>query len=262
MSAKQAGNAPLDLVVLSGWGSDPSIFDGFLSRWSSSFRITKIDYQSVPLPSGNESIKDLKLHLIDALLEQVPQKAILLGWSLGGLVASWIADRLQAKALITLGWNPCFVQKVGWHPAMPQDVFQVFSSDFKANVRQMQMRFIALQSQGSVQASKERKALLANRKDYLDAQALEQSLQYLGLLASDARSELVQLNCPSLLLYSEHDALVPLEIMSEVSPLNLQSTVGLIEGSAHLPFISEPEQVNRYLYDFLRQQNLVAEEDV
>jgi len=262
MNAKQAESAPLDLVVLSGWGSEPSIFDAFLSDWSSCFRITKIDYQSVPLPRGNECIEDLKSHLMCALLEQVPRNSILLGWSLGGLVASWIANRLDAKAFIALGWNPCFVQKAGWHHAMSPEVFDDFASAFNANVRQMQMRFIALQSQGSAHASIERKALLANRKDYSDVLALEQSLQYLGLLACDARMEFAQLSCPSLLLFGENDELVPRDVISDIKDLNPLASVRCIPDAAHLPFISQAGEVNRCLHAFLAQQNVLIEEGV
>lgn len=54
--------------------------------------------------------------MAEAVLQQAPDKAIWLGWSLGGLVASQIAlthpERVQA--LVTVASSPCFSARDEW----------------------------------------------------------------------------------------------------------------------------------------------------
>lgn len=61
----------------------------------------------------------VRCHLLiyfEAVLQQAPDKAIWLGWSLGGLVASQIAlthpERVQA--LVTVASSPCFSARDEW----------------------------------------------------------------------------------------------------------------------------------------------------
>ncbi len=54
--------------------------------------------------------------MAEAVLQQAPDKAIWLGWSLGGLVASQIVlthpERVQA--LVTVASSPCFSARDEW----------------------------------------------------------------------------------------------------------------------------------------------------
>lgn len=77
--------------------------------------------------------------MAEAVLQQAPDKAIWLGWSLGGLVASQIAlthpERVQA--LVTVASSPCFSARDEWLVIKP-DVLagfqQQLSDDFQRTV--------------------------------------------------------------------------------------------------------------------------------
>ena len=94
------------------------------------------------------------------LLPQLPARAVLLGWSLGGLVASQLAlsqpDRVAA--LISVASSPCFTARDEWPGIQPETLAtfqQQLSSDFQRTVE----RFLALQTMGTENARQDARQL-------------------------------------------------------------------------------------------------------
>ena len=90
LSTYTIGNGQ-DLVLLHGWGLHSPIWKEFAPTLAQHFRVTVID-----LPGYGESKYDPKTakslpKLAEQLLEYAPPQAIWLGWSLGGLIASYLA---------------------------------------------------------------------------------------------------------------------------------------------------------------------------
>ncbi len=103
---------------------------------------------------GVEPLQSLKLHLdkkgfetqlinifdvldpkFQAQLNLVAEVDVVIGWSLGGQLATQLVDNFyqrtgQTKTLITLASNPCFVAHPDWQTAMPTDVFSQFKASF------------------------------------------------------------------------------------------------------------------------------------
>ena len=68
--------------------------------------------------------------------EWAHQFDVIIGWSLGGQLASLLVDEIEQhyaeqKILITLASNPCFVANDTWQTAMPPQTFQVFKQSFE-----------------------------------------------------------------------------------------------------------------------------------
>ena len=65
--------------------------------------------------------------MAEVVLRQAPDKAIWLGWSLGGLVASQIAltHPERVLALVTVASSPCFSARDEW-PGIKPDVLAGF----------------------------------------------------------------------------------------------------------------------------------------
>lgn len=103
---------------------------------------------------GVEPLQTLKLHLekkgfdtqlinifnvldrnFRAQLDLVAEVDVVIGWSLGGQLATHLVDSFYkstglTKTLITLASNPCFVANRVWQTAMPTDVFSQFKASF------------------------------------------------------------------------------------------------------------------------------------
>ncbi|MBT6021836.1 MAG: alpha/beta fold hydrolase, partial [Candidatus Thioglobus sp.] len=100
-----------DLVLLHGWGFNADLFNALIEKYQNQYRITKID-----LPGHGRS-KDVAGGIdewCDEIIKILPKNPILLGWSLGGLLAINIATKIQLSRLILIASSPNFVQNKNW----------------------------------------------------------------------------------------------------------------------------------------------------
>lgn len=83
-------------------------------------------------------------------------------------------------------------------------------------------------------------------------------LAFARLLRDDARPLLKSIRVPTLLLWGEHDPLVPLTYARQIAELIPMSKLVTIANAGHIPFWENPEAFNRELLAFLREvdQNL------
>ncbi|EOQ62371.1 hypothetical protein F935_02324 [Acinetobacter calcoaceticus ANC 3811] len=183
---------------------------------------------------GIEPLQSLKLHLqqkgcdvqliniFDVLtgsfqeqLDLVAEVDVVMGWSLGGQLATHLVDSFYnstglTKTLITLASNPCFVANNTWQTAMPADVFSQFKASFLQNQQATLKRFYYLITQGSAQAKKDWLNMqnISNPPPYeLLLQGLEM-LEHLNLV-----DNLKNYSGPQLHLFTEQDGVIPCKII-------------------------------------------------
>ena len=79
-----------DIVVIHGWGMNANVWQTLLPELTSQFRVTQID-----LPGFGDSHSLTLSPSLEAIchdiLPSLPQQFHVLGWSLGGLVATQLA---------------------------------------------------------------------------------------------------------------------------------------------------------------------------
>ena len=87
----------------------------------------------------------------DAVAACVPERALWLGWSLGGLVALHAAATRPARVrgLVMLAASPRFVRGEDWPAGMDPSVFRGFASELGRDYRGTLDRFLMLEAQGS-----------------------------------------------------------------------------------------------------------------
>lgn len=245
------GQGP-DLVLLHGWGMNGAVWHGIVPALAARYRVHLVD-----LPGfGNSPLVGEAEYSLPWLAEQVaailPEQCHLLGWSLGGLVASQLAlnhpERLHS--LITVASSPCFMARDEWPGIAPKVLTgfnQMLAGDFKQTIE----RFLAIQAMGSEHARDDIRQLrhwLAERPAPQLA-ALEAGL---GLLADvDLRDELVQLNLPWLRVYGRLDSLVPKASIPLLDERYPASRSVVLEKASHAPFISHPQQFIEIIEHFV-----------
>ncbi len=168
---------------------------------------------------------------VDEICDQLPENAILVGWSLGGALAEAAAHRLPAPAaLITLATPPKFCRARQWPYGMPQIRFDGFVSSLKDNAHKTQVRFLALNAQGTEKPKGIIRFLAHQQVEPSDA--LLRQLLWLDQYDFTAMNKA---NCICLHLFAEHDALV--------APPHShgQGRYELIGGACHALFIQQPE---------------------
>lgn len=242
-----AGNN--DLVLLHGWGLNAEVWHCIVDRLSPHFRLHLVDLPGFGRSQGFDALT--LDQMVDSLLPQMPEKAIWLGWSLGGLVASRLALRYpqRVQALISVASSPRFTADDEWPGIKPQTLEnfqQQLSEDFQRTVE----RFLALQTLGTESARQDARQL--------KAVVLSQPMPSIAVLQggltilqqADLRSEMAQLAVPLLRLYGYLDGLVPRKVAGLLDAQWPDSQSQVMEKAAHAPFISHPEAFSQHVIDF------------
>ncbi len=251
VSVERFGQGP-DLVLLHGWGMNGAVWHGIAQPLAAHYRLHLVD-----LPGfGNSPLADGSEYSLPWLAEQVaavlPQKCHLLGWSLGGLVASQLAltQPERCQSLITVASTPCFMARDDWPGIAPKVLTgfnQMLAGDFKQTIE----RFLAIQAMGSEHARDDIRQLrhwLAERPAPQLA-ALEAGL---GLLADvDLRDALATLSLPWLRVYGRLDSLVPKAAIPLLDERYPASHSLVLEKASHAPFISHPQQFVEIIRHFV-----------
>lgn len=246
------GEGP-DLVLLHGWGMNGGVWATLLPRLTPHFRVTRID-----LPGHGGSPFDPEADSIgawgEACLAAAPERAVWLGWSLGGQVAQWVAVNHPGRVagLVSVCGSPRFTRADDWPHGMVRGTLQQFAGALAANYRQTLDRFLALQVRGDDDARATLRLLrqeIATRPE-ADPRALEMGL---GLLRGvDLREELLRLCVPSLWLFGERDQLIPSGVAEDLRLLlsAQRPDIRVLPRAAHAPFISAPGAFMEALSEF------------
>ncbi len=188
----------------------------------------------------------------ERLLRGIEGRFMILGWSLGGLMALEMARRAPERVpgVMLIAANPCFIKRCGWPHALEADVFESFAQNIAAAPARALKRFAVLQASNGAHRAEVIKAL--------QAAALWKVPQSHVLLAtlrllskSDMRDALKGLNCPVAFVLGEQDPLVPVAIRNELTALAPRLRCSVVAGAAHAPFLSHPMQIAAYVREFL-----------
>lgn len=234
------GEGNCHLVLLHGWGLNAEVWHCISEELSSHFTLHLVD---LPGFGRSQGFGAMALEeMAECVLQQAPENAIWLGWSLGGLVASQVAlthpERVQA--LVTVASSPCFSARDAW-PGIKPDVLAGFQQQLSEDFQRTVERFLALQTMGTETARQDARALkktvLALPMPPVDV--LNGGLEILRTV--DLRESLSSLTLPFLRLYGYLDGLVPRKVVPLLDALWPESESLIFARAAHAPFISHPD---------------------
>ena len=237
------------LVLLHGWGMHSGIWHSLLPELTKHYQIILVD-----LPGFGRSshvLLDFEENL-NELADKLPAKFSLLGWSLGGLIATSFALRYPERVshLINVCSSPKFVAQDNW-PGMSQSVFGQFESKLRQDFRQTLRDFLSLQLTKSQRGHY--KALLDLLVEHPPHElALHTGLTWLSTL--DLRTELELLAMPCLFIYGRLDAIVSAQQMQAMQQAMPHFTYKLYPKCAHLPFLTNQANFEQDLLFFLENE--------
>lgn len=250
------GGSDVELVLLHGWASHCGIWRGLLSGLREHFNITLLDLPGFGASASDSTPADPE-SLLEQVLPQLPPSALYLGWSLGGMLATLLADRYpdRVRGLITLGSNGVFVARPDWPWAMAPETFQQFADSLASNAGRTLKRFNALQVLGDSAGKQLLKRVESlNLTQDVSLDNLSRGLACLN--GFDNRAALARLTVPALHLLGENDALVPAAVAEQLA-LSANQQACVISGSGHLPFLSQPDAVLRAVLNFAREHSFL-----
>ncbi|PKM31331.1 MAG: transporter [Gammaproteobacteria bacterium HGW-Gammaproteobacteria-11] len=235
-----------DISLLPGWAMSAQSMQPLQQALAERLPQARIECMDLPPLQMSSLEPDLA-----ALAERL-RPGVLVGWSLGGMLAVQLLRRYPERfsAVVTLASNACFAARPDWPEAMPQAVFK----DFYAAARQDQprclKRFALLVSQGSEQARSLSKAMPWDHADE------EQRLHALALLAVlDNRRALSHSTVPMLHCLAAGDALVPVGVAPALQALNPGARIRINDQASHALPLEHPQWLAEQIGDFLAAEH-------
>lgn len=238
------------LVLLHGWGWHSGIWQPLLP-----FLIDKFEVYFIDLPGFGKNDKVPIIYDIEnishLIIDVLPSKPILLGWSLGGMIAWHIATRYPESLshLITVGTSAKFIESENW-PGVKESVLLNFKKSLMHNYQQTLEDFLTLQLRGSKKSIEHNKLIEIMLSPPPTIAGLLGGFSLLQNL--DLRNDLNKVNCPSLHLFGSHDVLVPSQVSGLIKNQNLAARCEVFNRCGHMPFLSHREEFLRILFDFVK----------
>lgn len=242
------------LVLLHGWGAHAGVWGELALRLGAD-----VSVQAPDLP-GHGTAPALATadagELIDQLAAAAPVRCMVAGWSLGAQLALAWAHRhpQQVAGLVLLAATPRFVGATDWPHGMAAADFARFAASLEHDPAGTLRRFRLLQTQGDAHAREVLRrfdAALAERP-MPAPQALKQTLDWLRI--TDLRNNLPGIGQPVLVLHGAEDRLAPAAAAEFLTARLPQARLELLDGVAHVPFVSAADFVCAKIAGFCRER--------
>jgi pimeloyl-[acyl-carrier protein] methyl ester esterase len=214
-----------NLVLIHGFGFGSYIFNELESKFHN-YNIITID---LPGHCGNEFVSDDLDDWVNNIKDKIPENAIILGWSLGGLLAIKLTQIVQVKKIILVASSPKFVSDNTWQYGIPINNFNSFQESLNLDLTKGLTRFISLQGLEKTQIKQLKPQIEQNLPSIL---GLNNALKILQ--NTDLRKELLQIKDKTQVILGNKDTIVPFEIYNWY--LNNGFDIKVYK-TGHIPFL-------------------------
>ena len=238
------------LVVLHGWGMNSRVWQPIRAHLATLAEVTYIDLpghgQNTHLALGSLA------HVVQQLQSYIPDNALIMGWSLGGLIAQALAQHLpeRIKGVIMVASTPKFMNDSHWVHGLDASTLDLFSRNLHIDYLGTIKRFFALQF---LNTHMDMKAVNGLRDFILEqpatADALSDGLTILR--TSDFSAQ--PLHQPTQWILGHLDKLIPASV-AQVLPAMGYESVTILPHAAHVPFITHVDEFMHTVRTFCHAQ--------
>lgn len=236
------------LVLLHGWGMNSQVWQPLLPDLAQHTHVICIDLPGhgtnshLPLGTLAEAVAQLTPH--------IPQDAIVMGWSLGGLIAQALAHALPERiaALILIASTPKFVAEGDWSHGVSPDLLALFGRSLQTDYLGTVKRFFALQF---LSTKTDTRLVNALRERIMEQPASLAALAE-GLTILQTADFLQRpVPQPTLWMLGKLDKLIPVGLADALPDIGYRH-IALLESAAHVPFVTHPEAFMARIEAFLK----------
>ncbi len=249
-------NTKPHLYFIHGWGMNQAVWHSVAEKLEQDYQVTCLDLAGFG-SKAEQCVSEYKLQNIsDALLPEINNNSYIIGWSLGGLVAQYLAIHHpeKVKALVCVASSPYFSelesQEETWH-GIKDKVMTGFQQQLSLDFKKTLERFLAIQAMGSPSAKQDIKQFKQLILQYPEPNlaALKGGLE---ILKNDDLRELVKnIKQPCLRMYGRLDALVPAKAIKDIEKIHPSSQTQIFAHASHAPFLSHQSEFLSALREFI-----------
>ncbi|RUR23005.1 alpha/beta fold hydrolase [Legionella qingyii] len=217
------------LVFFHGWGFDSQVWSPLIPKLLMDYQLIFVD-----LPGfGHSPIMDWD-KFKTLLVNQLPEKFALIGWSMGGLYAMRFAVEEPDRVgyLINVTSSPRFLYTDLW-PGVSDEVFKKFYKKLSKDPHATLKEFLEL---NGIKSNEELHHLPHKLPS---AEGLESGLKILETW--DLREQLKQFNKPTCFIFGRLDPIVPIKAMNSMQLAYPEAHYVLYKRAAHMPFLSHAD---------------------
>lgn len=231
-----------NLVLLHGWGVNRCVWQPLVDDLQQEYTVYAPDLLGYGQRESVPPRYDLA-SLAHEISTVVPDHAVILGWSLGGLVALQLAltqpERL-AK-LVLVGTTPRFACGPDWEHGVEAAVVQRFAADLARDYDRALMRFLLLQAGRLTHARSLARGLSAHIASCgrPAPQVLELGLRL--LLSTDMRNSLHRVHTPVHIIHGALDRLIPPGAAKYLATHLPTARLTMLPLAGHAPFVAQAD---------------------
>lgn len=262
---KLTTSAEINIGFIHGWGMNSGAFTQLIKAvWHelemrSNTPSPRFDLHTISLPGHGEQHDHIPepfdlAGISTAIAPQIRPNTILIGWSLGGLVAQYLAciQHPHVVALMTIASTPKFQMANDW-PGIKPEILQLFMSQLAQNHHKTLSRFLAIQMMG-VKNAKQLIKEITQAIDVHPAPNVAALVNGLKILQeADIRQDIQHITIPTLRTYGRLDSLVPHSAITHIQALHPNSQHLIFKHASHAPFLTDAAEFSKHLVDFIRQ---------
>lgn len=235
------------ILWLTGWGMPSSIWDSWQQSLTEYYHVA-VDFSQVASPSA---IYQEVEEIYRGIQQEIPSPILVVGWSLGGMLAQRLAATFPVQGLLLLNTTARFVRDeteshLGWPTT---SLIRIKRSVKKSRYEVLERFYTSMFPESEKEFSHESSITLLQQCSWTE-NALLAGLDI--LLSEDCRPLLSHINCPCLLVHSFNDPVIPYAAAQEMAESIPNATFISPDYQGHYPFVSGSSYVVNEIRRFIR----------
>jgi pimeloyl-[acyl-carrier protein] methyl ester esterase len=226
----------ITVILIHGLGFNKKIWFFLKKKLKKKFNVIALNLHT-PKKKNNFYLELQKF--IRKKILKIPRNSILIGWSLGGLIATILTFKIQKKILllIIIASSPCFMKKKSWIGLKKKNIKKL-KKKLIYNYENSIKNFLNLQK--NIKEKNDKKIILLYQKIINNSKPNIKSIKFNTkiLIKLDIRKLIKKIKKPIFRIYGEFDIIIKKKSKYLLDDLLKDKNSIIIKKANHAPFIS------------------------